>query len=246
MGFAPWLRAWPTAPLLAENRLGEGFVEASCCLGDERTGDFLRVFEDVERGDLAPPQRDHVNGVLRVAAAVQQRRGAVPLHEHHRVPRPAFDPDLLDLETEIGQDARETLEPAAQRFPVVALTTDGVDAAEAVMDVWGDRSHQFVPAMVVDVLEGLSDFPLDDCLVQHRSSLQFGRVGQLTALSRAVDRVTCLRAMSAAKPTASSSTWRPTKWPSKVSRARTPRTGGRSGVRESGRARSAGPGLQGR
>ena len=70
-------------------------------------------------------------------AAVQQRRGSVPLHEHHRAPRRALHPDVVDLELQIRQDARQALEPQAQGVPVVALAADRVDAAEAVMDSSG-------------------------------------------------------------------------------------------------------------
>lgn len=38
----------------------------------------------------------------------------------------------------VGQDAPEALKPAAQRFPVVALTTDRVGAENAVVDIWRD------------------------------------------------------------------------------------------------------------
>src|SRR5262249_42609170 len=47
------------------------------------------------------------------------------------------------------------------------LTTNRVDAAETVMDAWDDRSHQLVPAMVVDVVESLADSLLDDRAVEH-------------------------------------------------------------------------------
>ena len=63
---------------------------------------------------------------------------------------------------EIGQDTREALEPEAERLSVVALTTDRVGAEEAVVDVRRDRSQQFIPPMIVDVVEALSDPPLDD------------------------------------------------------------------------------------
>jgi hypothetical protein len=38
---------------------------------------------------------------------------------------------------EIGQDAIDTLQPAAHRFFVVALTTERVGAGKAVMDILG-------------------------------------------------------------------------------------------------------------
>src|SRR5918995_7009925 len=95
-----------TALLLAHDWFGDSFLEASRRLDGKRTGDFLRIFKDVERMDLAPPQGNHMNGVLGVSAAVQQRCGPVPLHEHGGIPRPAFDPDGVDREMKIGKDAR--------------------------------------------------------------------------------------------------------------------------------------------
>ena len=85
--------------------------------------------------NLAPPQGDHVEPTVEVRTAVEQRCGAVPLHEHDGVPRPALHPDVVDLEVEIGQDAAEALKPAAQGFVVVALATNRVGAAKAVMDI---------------------------------------------------------------------------------------------------------------
>jgi hypothetical protein len=58
---------------------------------------------------------------------------------------------------EIGQDAAEALQPAAHGFFVVALTTDRVGAGKAVMDIRRYWFQQLIPAMVVDVVEALSD-----------------------------------------------------------------------------------------
>src|ERR687898_2352567 len=132
-------RAKRCALPLAHKLFGNGLFEAGCRLGRKPTGDFLRIFEDVERMDLAPPQRDHVQTTIEVrSVAVQQRCRPVPLHKHGGIPRPAFHPDAVDLEMQVGQDARNALEPAAERFAVVALTTDRVGAAKAVMNVWRD------------------------------------------------------------------------------------------------------------
>src|SRR4051795_10307655 len=117
--------------------------------------------------DLPPAQRDDVDRVLGVRAPDQQRRGPVPLHEHGGVPRPALHPDVVDLEVEIGQNAGESLEPESQRRLVMALTANRVVAEKAVMDVRCDRSHQLVPATVVDLIEALPDSLLDDRVVEH-------------------------------------------------------------------------------
>ena len=122
---------------LAQNWFGDGLLEAGGRLGDQRTVDFLGILEDVQGGDLAPTQGDHVNGVLGVPVTVEQRCGAVPLHEHHGVPRPALHPDIVDLQIEVGQDAGQPLEPLAQSLSVMPLTTDRVDAAEAMVDARG-------------------------------------------------------------------------------------------------------------
>jgi hypothetical protein len=66
---------------------------------------------------------------------------------------------------ESGQDAAEALKPAAQSFFVVALTTERVVAGNAVMDIRRDCFHRLIPAMVVDVVKGLSDFFLDNVAV---------------------------------------------------------------------------------
>jgi hypothetical protein len=102
-------------------------------------------------------------GVRRIA--VEQRCGAVPLDKHGGVPRPPLHPDIVDYEMEIGQDASEALKPAAHGFFVVALTTKRVGAGNAVMDMRRDCFHRFIPAMIVDVVEGLSDFFLDNVTV---------------------------------------------------------------------------------
>ncbi len=51
-----------------------------------------------------------------------------PLRKHGGVPRPTVHSDVVDLDTEIGQDAAEALKPAAQVLLVVALTTKRVVA----------------------------------------------------------------------------------------------------------------------
>jgi hypothetical protein len=53
-----------------------------------------------------------------------------------------------------------------QGFFVVALTTNRVGAAKAVMDIRRDCLQQLIPAMVVDVVEALSDQFLDEIAVQ--------------------------------------------------------------------------------
>jgi hypothetical protein len=66
---------------------------------------------------------------------------------------------------ESGQDAAEALKPAAQGFFVVALTTKRVGAGNAVMDMRRDCFHRLIPAMVVYVVEALSDRFLDKITV---------------------------------------------------------------------------------
>jgi hypothetical protein len=66
---------------------------------------------------------------------------------------------------EIGQDTAELLKPVAQGFLSVALTTKCVGAGNAVMNMRRDCFHRLIPAMVVDVVEGLSDFFLDNVTV---------------------------------------------------------------------------------
>ncbi len=111
----------------------------------------------------APPQREHVETTVDVRRiAVEQRCGAVSLRKHGGMPRPAAHQDVVDLDLEIGQDAAEALKPAAQLFLVVALTTKRVVAGNAVMDARRDCFRHLFPAMVVDVVERLSDSLLDD------------------------------------------------------------------------------------
>lgn len=80
--------------------------------------------------DSAPPQSEHMETTIDVRrVTVEQRRSTVPLGKHGGVPRPTYDPDVVDLDMEIGQDATETLKPAAQGSFVVALTTKRVGDA---------------------------------------------------------------------------------------------------------------------
>lgn len=64
---------------------------------------------------------------------------------------------------ESRQDAAEALKPAAQGFFAVALTTKRVGAGNTVMDLRHDGFHRLIPAMAVDVVEGLSDFLSRQC-----------------------------------------------------------------------------------
>ena len=92
---------------------------------------------------------------------------AVPSHWANTVvcPGQPIHPDVVDLDMEIGQDAAEALKPAAQGFFVVALTTKRVGAGNAMMDMRRDCFHRLIPAMVVDVVEGLSDSFLNNVTV---------------------------------------------------------------------------------
>jgi hypothetical protein len=144
--------------MLAHNLLGGRFLEASGGLSGKTTGHFLRVFKYIERTYFAPTQSDHVETTVEIRiVTVEQRCGAVPLHKHGGMPRSALHPDLVDLEMEIGQDAAEALKPAAQGFFIVALTTNRVGAAEAMMNVWRDWFQQLIPAVIVNVIKALSD-----------------------------------------------------------------------------------------
>jgi hypothetical protein len=73
---------------------------------------------------------------------------------------------------EIGLDTAEALKPAAQGFFVVALTSKRVDSRNAMMNLRRDRCHCLIPAMVVDVVEGLPDFFLNNVTVEHFEFLQ--------------------------------------------------------------------------
>src|SRR5262245_20633480 len=102
--FCPGGRRWSRMALpgnarasLAEDWFCDGLLEARCCLDGKRTGDLLRILEDVEVSDLAPAQGNHVNGVLEIPAVVQKCRSAIPLHEYHCAPWRAFHPDVLGL-----------------------------------------------------------------------------------------------------------------------------------------------------
>lgn len=101
--------------------------------------------------DSAPPQGE--------------RCGAVPLGKHGSMPRPALHPDVVNREMEIGEHTAEALKPAAQGFLVVALTTKRVGAGNAVMDIRRDCFHRLIPAMIVYVVEALSDRFLDNSCI---------------------------------------------------------------------------------
>ena len=62
-------------------------------------------------------------------------------------------------------DAADALKPAAQGFFVVALTTKRVGAGNAVMDMRRDCFHRLIPAMVVELVEALSDSFFDNVTV---------------------------------------------------------------------------------
>src|SRR3989337_2562246 len=112
--------------------------------------------------DPAPPQGEDVETTIEIRrVAVEQRGGAVPLRKHGGIPRPALHPDVVDRDTESGQDAAEALKPAAQIIFVMALTTKRMGAGNAVMNTRRDGFHRLVPAVVVDVVEGLSDLFFD-------------------------------------------------------------------------------------
>src|SRR5258708_40136245 len=118
--------------------------------------------------DSSPPQGEHMETAVDVRrVAVEQRCGAIPPRKHGGVPRPALHPDVVDRDMEGRQDAAEALKPAEQGFFVVALTSKRVGAGNSVMDVRRDCFDRLIPAMVVDVVEGLSDFFPDYETVEH-------------------------------------------------------------------------------
>jgi hypothetical protein len=69
---------------------------------------------------------------------------------------------------ETGLDAAETLKPTEQGVFVVALPTKRVGAGNAMMDPRRDCSQRFIPAMVVDVVEGLLDSFFNNVAVEHQ------------------------------------------------------------------------------
>lgn len=89
------------------------------------------------------------------------------------MPRPTLHPDVIDLDMEIGQDAPDAIQPAVHGFFVVALATNRVGAGKTVMDVRRDWFQQLLPAMVIDVVEALSDQILDksNCIALDCSEL---------------------------------------------------------------------------
>src|SRR5947209_19328390 len=104
--------------------------------------------------DSAPSQNQHVEPTVDVRRVpIEQCCCAVPLGKHRGMPRPTFHPDAVDREMESGQNAAHALEPAAQGFFVVALTTERVGSGNAVMDTRRDCFHSLGPAMVVYVVE---------------------------------------------------------------------------------------------
>ena len=68
---------------------------------------------------------------------------------------------------EIWKDAAEALKPAVDRVPIMALTSERVHAGHAVMDMRRERFHRFIPATIVDVVEGLPDFHFYNRTVYH-------------------------------------------------------------------------------
>src|SRR5688572_25532826 len=96
---------------------------------------------------------------------VGQRGGGIPLDKHIRMPRPARYPDVVDCDAESWLDAAEALKPAAKGFFAVALTTKRVGAGNAVMNMRRDCFCRLIPSMVVNVVEGLLDFCLNNVAV---------------------------------------------------------------------------------
>ena len=154
------------AGLPANDLFGDSFFDASCRLDGKSMGRCLGILKFFECINSAPPQGEHVETAVDVRlVAVEQRCGANPLRKHSGVPRPALHPDVVDRDMESGQDAAEALEPAAQGFFVAALATKRVGAGNAVMDMRRDGFHRLIPATVVDMVEGFSDFFLDNVTV---------------------------------------------------------------------------------
>ena len=93
-----------------------------------------------------------------VRGSIVEGRVAVPLCKYLCVPRPALNSHLIDGNAKSRQDAAETLEPAAGRILVVTFPTERVIAGNTVMDTGSKPFSCFIPAMIVDVVEGLADF----------------------------------------------------------------------------------------
>jgi len=94
-------------------------------------------------------------------------RPSVQVAPRKAAPIKTTKPEAAAVNTRLSSSPKtaEPLEPAAQGRFVVALPAQRVMAGNTVMDVRRDRLHRFIPAMVVDMVEGLSDFLLDDVAV---------------------------------------------------------------------------------
>ncbi|MBZ9964478.1 hypothetical protein [Mesorhizobium sp. BR1-1-2] len=66
---------------------------------------------------------------------------------------------------ETRQDTAEAFKPAAQGFLVVALSAKRVGAANPMMEMRRECFRRRIPAMIVDVIEALSDRFLDEIAI---------------------------------------------------------------------------------
>ncbi len=74
---------------------------------------------------------------------------------------------LLTLIWRVGRTRPKRSNQRRMACFVVALTTEPVGAGHAMVDMRRDCFQRFIPAMVVDVVEGLSDSIFDNAAVNH-------------------------------------------------------------------------------
>src|SRR5215471_1590730 len=97
-------------PSLANDLFGNGLFEAGFGLNGQAARHLLGILKYIERIDFAPSHGNNMEPAVEVRrVAIQQCSRRVPLHKYLGVPRPAFNPDIVDLDVKVWQDAAEAL-----------------------------------------------------------------------------------------------------------------------------------------
>ena len=169
----------------AGDRVRRGLLDTARSEPLGEGGDLLGVEVGMDLDRPAPAQPDPVRPLVLVRGAVGAPPSVGPLHRDRRVPGPAADGDLLDLEPEVRYQPVEAFEPGFQRRPRVPLPAERVVAREDVVDIVGDVLHRRLPVALAERGEQASRLALDDRPIDHPpTSLVIGAVPPIRAPSR--------------------------------------------------------------
>jgi hypothetical protein len=133
----------------------------------------LRILMRIDIDNLEPTHLEDVYAMIAVRGTVDKGVFCGPSHDDRGVMGQSLYPNVMDDKSEARTQASETLEPAANRLTVMALTAQGVRSVKAMMNVWDAVLEQGIEVLLVYPFKVLPGNPLHYCVIHAGSLSEF-------------------------------------------------------------------------